>query len=361
MASSGLSKLPAEVLADILGRLDSSEDLRACLYASPIMWHSYMWKPNTILSAVTCRSIGYDCFHHSLAIIRFPELPTGMSRDDLRRRIVGYLLRVASQNFQLSHSEAKLLCQLDCVIMRFVGDLVRKAMRPDRKGHWESLPSWTHPSFTRDLTDDTEQLDLSKAELMRYKLAFLHRKLFHLLFVRTKLPGLFNVQELSNLLFRNLEEYDIAGIEAVHAYLRRLHARMLEDVEDAMQQVLCKASQRYIRTQSEPALDKKAPIPGMELQPPADMISLGEVVREVFPHLDQTTRIRYIDTLTQQDIVTVYKRIRSGPESFRSGFRAEPRRDDLPDIHDVCAKSIVQLWSSNISTPFRKGRTETCG
>ncbi|KAK7914520.1 hypothetical protein PG985_012223 [Apiospora marii] len=333
MASPGLSKLPTEVLAGVLGPLDSSEDLRACLHASPIMWHSYMWKPRTILSEVACRSIGYDCLKDALAIIRFPELSTGMSRDQLRFQIAYYLL--------------------NRVIMRFVGDLVRKARGPDRMDALVRLPSWAHPSFPQGLPHDTEWLDLSKAELTRYKLAFLRHEIFHLLCVRITSAGLFSVHEQSILLFERLEEHEIVGLGAVHLYLRRLHVYMLSTLENVTQQALCKASQRYVRTHPEPTSDVKASITDIEQQPPTDMISLDKIVRDLFPHLDELTRNYQIKTMAEQDIVTIYKRIRSGPERFRNDLKAQPPRYGLPGIDAVCTIRIVRLWQSTIRTPSR--------
>ncbi|KAK7962440.1 uncharacterized protein PG986_003265 [Apiospora aurea] len=144
--SVGLSDLPIELLAHILGDLDSYEDLAACLSSSPIFLDGFLYKKKTILPNVVCRSIGDECLRDALTIVRCPNFSDGTDRDELRGRISDYLTNRASQEpWPCSREEAVLLCRLDRVIMRFVDDLVRTAKLNlddwDRKQRY--VPHWT--------------------------------------------------------------------------------------------------------------------------------------------------------------------------------------------------------------------------
>ncbi|KAK8074949.1 hypothetical protein PG997_009612 [Apiospora hydei] len=287
--SVGLSDLPIELLAHILGDLDSYEDLAACLSSSPILLSSFLYKKKTILSKVICGSIGDECLSDALTIVRCPDFSNITDGDELHSRISSYLTNRASQDHRpSSREESVLLCQLDRIIMRFVDDFVRKA----KVGSLGSLPHWADSSFSHRMTvvENMPRITISRAELTRYKLAFLRHELFHKAFDRNQIPRLFSEGEQSFLLMSGWETWEIAGIEAVSGYIQRLHHLMRASLYDEMKRVLCQYSQQHAQTQPEQVLDKEScKAPGEEklkLDEEANVVELSEVALDLFPRLN---------------------------------------------------------------------------
>ncbi|KAK8122265.1 hypothetical protein PG984_010935 [Apiospora sp. TS-2023a] len=258
--SAGLSDLPVELIAHILGYLDSYEDLATCISSSAVLLGGYLYKSNTTLAKVVCRSIGDECLADALAIVRYPEFSDSIDRDELRTRTSDYLTNRASQDLRpCSRQEVVQLCQLDRVIMRFVDDLVRKAKADDWAEEESLLPHWADSSFYHCCAaiPESPRPAITRAELVRYKRAFLRHELFHKSFTRNPAPGLFNNSQKSKLLLGDLETWDVVGILAIHTYLRDLHMVMFQSLYDEMQTILLgKAAQHSIRGFSDSDLDK---------------------------------------------------------------------------------------------------------
>ncbi|KAK8016252.1 hypothetical protein PG993_014441 [Apiospora rasikravindrae] len=322
----GLSNLPVELLAHILGDLDSYEDLAASLSSSPILLNGFLYKKNTILSTVVCSSIGVECLPDALAIVRCPNLSGITDGDELHSRISGYLTNRASQDPRpSSREESVLLCQLDRIIMRFVDDYVRKA----KLNNLASLPHWADSSFSRRMTvvEGMPRIDISRAELTRYKLAFLRHELFQKVFIRNQIPRLFSTQEQSGLLMSGLEMWEIVGIEVVNGHFRRQHQLMRESLYDEMQRMLCQYSQQHAQTQPEQVFHEgncKAPEMRVKLNEQADVVELSEVALDLFPRLTWTSGLELSESLTADDIAIIYKRICTGHDGLRNELRAKP-------------------------------------
>lgn len=277
--SVGLSYLPVELVAHILGYLDSYEDLVMCLSSSAVLLDGYLYKKNTILTNVVCRSIGDECLPDALAIIRCPDFSDSTDRNELRTRISGYLADRASQDPRpSSRKEVVLLCQLDRVIVRFVDDLVRKAKSNNWAQEEGRLPHWADPSsFFPSCTASQEspRPAITRAESTRYRRAWLRHELFHKVFSRNAAPTVFSSSQKSQLLLGDLEMWEIVGIEAIHMYLRDLHVIMFESLYDEIQTILLgEAAQPSTETSPDPDREQvstppkvysRALIPGVKL------------------------------------------------------------------------------------------------
>ncbi|KAK8072309.1 hypothetical protein PG996_005657 [Apiospora saccharicola] len=248
--SAGLSDLPVELIAHILGYLDSYEDLATCISSSAVLLDGYLYKSNTTLAKVVCRSIGDECLADALTIVHYYGFSDSIDRDELRSRTSDYLTNRASQDLRpSSRQEVVQLCQLDRVIMRFVDNLVRRAKADDWTEEEGLLPHWADSSFSHCCAAIPElRPAINRAELVRYKRAFLRHELFHKLFTCNPTPGLFNNSQKSKLLLGDLEMWEVVGILAIHTYLRDLHMVMFQSLYDEIQTILVgKAAQHSIQ------------------------------------------------------------------------------------------------------------------
>lgn len=239
--SVGLSDLPVELLAHILGYLDSYEDLATCISSSAVLLDGFLFKKNTTLFKVVCRAIGYGCLPDALAIVRCPDFSNSTDHNEMRTRIRDYLTGRASQDpWPSSHKEVVLLCQLDRVIMRFVDDLVRKAKSNNWAVEEGCLPHWASSSFSHRCTADqgSARPAITRAELTRYRRAWFRHELFHKAFARNTAPGLFSKSHQSRLLLNDLEMWEVVGIQAIHTHLKDLHMMMFNSLYDEMQALL---------------------------------------------------------------------------------------------------------------------------
>ncbi|KAK8008745.1 hypothetical protein PG991_011296 [Apiospora marii] len=327
--SVGLSDLPVELVAHILGYLDSYEDLATCLSSSAVFLDGFLYRRNTTLFKVVCRSIGYECLPDALAIVRCPDFSDITDRDEMRTRINSYLTDRASQDpWPCSRKEVVMLCQLDRVIMRFVDDLVRKAKSDNWAAEEGCLPHWADSSFSYCGTASQESTRpaITRAESTRYRRAWLRHELFNKVFIRNKAPSLFRSSQQSRLLLDDLEMWEIVGIQAIHMHLKDLHMMMLDSLYDEIQSLL-------LNTAAQPS------IPGRlnSGHDQANMVGLRDVADDVFPYLHWSTRSELLRSLAEDDIASIYNRIRSGHDGFRHELRVRGSPLRHNDIMKACA------------------------